>query len=121
MNHDRSGNQRTTSPVYRILLATLALGFCGTFAVIVIPELVRDGGDILGGFGAGFVNPYSTGFSLDVIFCWAVLLVWIIWERVGLGVRYGWICLALGLVPGVATGFATYLLLRHHQITPQRA
>ncbi|MDD3446684.1 MAG: DUF2834 domain-containing protein, partial [Zavarzinia sp.] len=63
-------------------------------------------------FGQGFVNPFSTGYSLDVLTCWAVLAVWIIRDARVAGIRHGWIALVLGIVPGVAVGFAFYLWLR---------
>ncbi|WP_369010820.1 DUF2834 domain-containing protein [Klebsiella pneumoniae] len=31
------------------------------------------------------------------------------------GIRHGWVALLLGVVPGVATGFAVYLLIRLNQ------
>ncbi|MEG9226335.1 DUF2834 domain-containing protein [Aeromicrobium sp. Sec7.5] len=95
------------------LIAVVGAGFALAFAAIVVPALVRDGGDVVGGLAAGFVNPYSSGYSLDVLCCWAVLAIWIVVDRRELQVRHGWVCLVLGIVPGVATGFAAYLLLRH--------
>lgn len=94
------------------LIAVIGVGFAVAFAGIVVPALVRDGGDVLGGLAGGFVNPYSSGYSLDVLCCWAVLAVWVLVDRRELQVRHGWVCLVLGVVPGVATGFAAYLLLR---------
>ncbi|MDF1704101.1 MAG: DUF2834 domain-containing protein [Aeromicrobium sp.] len=95
------------------LIAVVGVAFALAFAGIVIPALVRDGGDVVGGLAAGFVNPYSSGYSLDVLCCWAVLALWVLVDRRELRVRHGWVCLVLGIVPGVATGFAAYLLLRH--------
>lgn len=97
--------------IYRAALVLLGLGFAVAFAVICVPPLIENP-DILGALGQGFVNPYSTGYSLDVLTCWAVLAVFVLWERQTLGIRHGWIALLLGIVPGVATGFAFYLLLR---------
>ncbi|MFA5938404.1 MAG: DUF2834 domain-containing protein [Sinimarinibacterium sp.] len=100
--------------VFKSLLIFLAAGFGVAFSVVVVPPLL-DSGDILGAFGAGFVNPYASGYALDAIMSWAVLAVWVIYEARTLGVRHGWVALLLGVAPGVATGFATYLLLRLHQ------
>jgi hypothetical protein len=47
--------------------------------------------------------------------CWFVLASWIVYEKAKHGVKHGWIPLLLGLVPGVATGFALYLLIRMRQ------
>lgn len=64
---------------------------------------------------AGFVNPYSSGYSIDVIVTWCILCVWVMYESNK--VKHGWVCLLLGLVPGVAVGFALYLFLRDRQLT----
>ena len=64
----------------------------------------------------GFVNPYSSGYSSDVIACWLILMVWIVYEAKNKGVKHGWICILLGAVPGVAVGFALYLILRVKQL-----
>lgn len=99
---------------YRGLLYALGAGFAIVFVVIVVPPLI-DSRDIIAAFAAGFVNPYSTGYSLDVIFCWLVLAVWVLYEARTTSIRYGWIALVIGIVPGVATGFAVYLLMRLKQ------
>lgn len=97
--------------VYRLLLILLGGGFAVAFAVMVLPPLLQDP-DIIGAFAAGFVNPYASGYALDAILCWCVLAVWVVHEARSAGVRHGWIALVLGVAPGVATGFAVYLLLR---------
>ena len=99
---------------YRALLLALALGFAVAFAVMVLPAALRET-DITRFVTDGFVNPYGSGYSLDTILCWCVLAVWVIREARTMGVRHGWLALLLGLVPGVATGFAVYLLLRLRQ------
>ena len=93
--------------VYATLLATLGLGFAGAFVVLCVPPFLENP-DVLGAFGAGFVNPYASGYSLDTITCWLVLALLVTREPV----PYGWTALLIGIVPGVATGFAVYLLLR---------
>lgn len=100
---------------FRILLVLLAVGFAAAFTVIVVPPLLQSG-DIVGAFAAGFVNPYSSGYALDTILCAAVLAVWVIYEAKALGIERGWIALVLCVAPGVATGFAVYLLLRMNQL-----
>ncbi len=100
---------------FRATLLFAALFFTGFFAVVVVPPLVENP-DILGAFAAGFVNPYSSGYSMDVFVCWAILAVWVVYEAKTYSVRKGWVCLLLGIVPGVAVGFAAYLLLRAKQI-----
>jgi hypothetical protein len=104
-------NQSTFS----IVLVALAVGFATVFALIVVPPLLASG-DVIGAIAAGFVNPYSTGYSVDVIMCWFVLAAWVIYEARTLNIRHGWVALLLGLVPGVATGFALYLLIRMRQL-----
>lgn len=96
---------------FRTLLVTLAAAFTAAFVAICVPPFLQNP-DILGAFAGGFVNPYATGYALDVFFSWAVLAVWVAHEAKVKGVRHGWVALVLGVVPGVAVGFATYLLLR---------
>ncbi len=96
-------------------MVAVAVLFTGIFAIVVIPALLQDG-DVLGAFAAGFVNPYSSGYSSDVILCWLALAIWVAYERVQFAIRYGWICLVLGIVPGVAVGLPLYIVLRARQI-----
>lgn len=104
----------TESTFTAVLYAAAAL-FTAIFAVVVVPPLIAEP-DIIGAFAAGFVNPYASGYSSDVIICWVILAAWVAYEARTLGVKHGWICLLLGLVPGVAVGFALYLLLRRRQL-----
>lgn len=103
---------------------TLSLGmglvFAIFFAVYVLPPALESG-DLVGAFAAGFVNPFSTGYSVDTILCGVILIVWIIYEKFALKVRNGWICILLSIVPGVATGFGLYLFLRTRQLNVGQA
>ena len=101
--------------LYKALLITLAAGFAAAFVMICVPPLIENP-DIVGAALAGFVNPFASGYATDVLFCWAVLAVWVIYEARTLGIRHGWVALLLGVVPGVATGFAVYLLMRMKQV-----
>jgi hypothetical protein len=103
-----------STSLFRALLVLFGGGFAVAFAVIVLPPLLQEP-DVIGAFAAGFVNPYASGYALDAILCWCVLAAWVIFEARGAGVRHGWLALVLGVVPGVATGFAVYLLLRLQQ------
>jgi len=100
---------------FRATLILLALGFAAYFSAVVVPPLVADP-DILGAFAAGFVNPYSSGYSTDVIVCWLILAAWVAFEAKSRSVKHGWVCLALGVIPGVAVGLAAYLLVRSRQV-----
>lgn len=102
--------------VYRTLLIGSIVAFTVFFASVVVPPLIENP-DIWGAFAAGFVNPYSSGYSTDVLVCWFVLAVWVIRDAKAYAVQYGWLCLLLGIVPGVAVGFALYLLIRHKQVS----
>lgn len=101
--------------MYQILIALLGLGFAIAFAVTVMPPLMESG-DPIAAAAAGFVNPYAAGYATDAILCWCVLAVWVVYEAKTYSIRHGWLALALGVVPGVATGFALYLLLRQRQL-----
>ncbi len=93
----------------------IALAFTVFFSIVVVPPLIENP-DILGAFAAGFDNPYASGYSADVLFCWATLAIWIVHEAKTLSIKYGWVCLLLGAFPGVAVGFPLYLVLRAKQI-----
>ena len=103
-------NQNT----FRFLLILVAVGFAGTLATLCVPPLIEHP-DLAGAIAAGFANPYASGYALDAIGCWFVLAIWVVYEAKVRRMRHGWIALALGVVPGVTTGFAVYLLLRLKQ------
>jgi Terpene cyclase DEP1 len=107
-----------SATAFRVFLVLLAVGFAVAFVVVVVPPLVESR-DIVGAFAAGFVNPFSSGYALDAIICWLVLAVWVIYEAKAHGIKHGWVALLLGATPGVATGFAIYLLLRMNQQSPK--
>ena len=93
----------------------VGVAFAVAFSVIVIPALLKTG-DVPGAFAAGFVNPFSSGYSLDVILCSVILAVWMLYERSALKIRHGWIVIPLSFAPGVATAFAVYLVMRSRQL-----
>lgn len=99
---------------YLSFLGIIGVGFAAFFFITLGPVLIENP-NVVEAFKAGFVNPYSSGFSTDAICCWVVLAAWVIYEKVEKGIKHGWIALLLGLVPGVATGFALYLALRMQQ------
>ncbi|MDX1959996.1 MAG: DUF2834 domain-containing protein [Leptospiraceae bacterium] len=51
------------------------------FCFLVLPPFFKDP-DIIRAFAAGFVNPYSSGYSVDVFCSWALLLAWIIYDLI---------------------------------------
>jgi len=104
---------------FRILISMVAIAFATFVAVVVMPPLIESG-DVIGALAAGFVNPYAAGYSIDTISCWFVLAIWIIHEAKTLGMRHGWVCLLLGIFPGVAVGFGLYLLLRTRRLNQAR-
>ena len=97
--------------LYLGLAAFLGAAFAVFFLLTCVPAVLETG-DVLGAFAAGFVNPFAAGYSTDVLFCWAILARFIVYEARTRGVKHGWVALVLGVVPGVATGFATYLVVR---------
>lgn len=105
--------------LFKTICLLLAVGFTTVFVIVVVPPLMANF-DVFGAFAAGFVNPYASGYSTDVFFCWAILAVWVVYEAKSVGVRHGWWCLLLGVVPGVAVGFALYLVVRLRQVETRR-
>ena len=102
--------------VFESLVLLFAAAFALVFLFVVVPPLLESG-DIIGAFAAGFVNPFSAGYSIDVILCAAILFIWIIYERANLGVKHGWVAIPLSFMPGVATGFGVYLFIRSRQLS----
>ncbi len=99
--------------IFKTGISLVALAFTIVFCIVVIPPFIENP-DIVAALKAGFVNPYSSGYSTDVLCCWVILLIWICYEYPK--VKYGWVALVLGFVPGVAFGFALYLYLRTSQL-----
>lgn len=106
--------------IFKRLMIAAAASFTLFFCIVVLPPLFADP-DVLGAFAAGFVNPYASGYATDVFFCWAILAVWVVYESRKHAIKNGWVCLVLGIVPGVAVGFALYLLLRHKHFSKSEA
>lgn len=96
-------------------LSLIGIGFALFFFATVVPPLLENP-DVIGAIAAGFVNPYAAGYSTDVITCWLVLAVWVVYDAINNKVKHGWLCLVIGMIPGVATGFALYLVLRGKQL-----
>ena len=101
--------------MFRISLIVIAVLFSLFFLLVFIPPIIANP-DLVGVFLAGFDNPYVTGYSVDLITCWFVLILWVWFEAKNNSIKHGWICVLLGLVPGVAVGFSLYLLLRYSQL-----
>jgi hypothetical protein len=101
-------------------VSVIGIGFAIFFFTMVIPPLLENP-DLIGAIAAGFVNPYAAGYATDAIACWLVLAIWVIYDASAHNVKHGWLCLVLGAIPGVATGFALYLILRGKQIEISKA
>ncbi len=104
-----------TEPLFKATIIAAAAVFTALFAYWCIPPMIANP-DIVGAFAAGFVNPYASGYAADTLACWVILTAWIAFEARTKGVRHGWIFAVLGIIPGVAVGFAGYLILRTHQL-----
>lgn len=96
-----------------ILLSTLF--FLGVLFIYAMPYAIELADPISISL-AGFVNPISSAWATDVITTWCILAFWIFYEAKQYGIKRGWVCLPLGIFPGVAFGFCLYLLIRHKQI-----
>ncbi|WP_417609863.1 DUF2834 domain-containing protein [Parasphingorhabdus sp.] len=104
-----------TETMFKTVIIATAAAFLLVFGAVVLPPLIADP-DVPAAFAAGFVNPYASGYSADVLACWLILAAWILHERHSRGIRHGWLCILLGVIPGVAAGFALYLLIRMRQL-----
>ena len=93
----------------------LAAAFVVALAVFVVPTFVDDHLDLAHAFDQALLNPYDTGFAMDLLFTYLILVTWVVYEAIYRDVRYGWIAVALGLLVGVSVGFAAYLVIRHRE------
>jgi Terpene cyclase DEP1 len=100
--------------LFHFSVALIGALFILAFCVVVVPAFIETP-DIIAAFAGGFVNPFASGYSLDVVFCWCLLAIWVLFEAKEKGIRFGWVALVVGVVPGVAAGFALYLLIRYRR------
>jgi len=105
--------------LFEVAVLFFGAAFAVAFSVIVVPALLESG-DVVGAFAAGFVNPFSSGYSLDVILCAVILMIWMVYERSALSIRHGWVVVPLCFAPGVATAFAVYLVIRSRQLEKRK-
>lgn len=75
--------------LFKGTILSLGLGFAVAFGIIVLPAFFKNP-DIFGSFAAGFVNPFAAGYSMDTIFCWLILAIWVAYEAKVRQIRYGW-------------------------------
>jgi len=71
------------SESFRFIVFLVAPAFTIFFLLAIVPALIQNF-DVLGALAAGFVNPYSSGYSTNVIACWLILVVWIVYENLRL-------------------------------------
>ena len=81
---------------FKTLLILIEVSFVVFAAVVFFAPIIKNP-DIIGVLKAGFVNPYATTYSVDLIACWVVLIIWIIYERNELRIKNGWVCIPIGL------------------------
>jgi len=100
---------------FKTILVLVIIGFTLFWFGYFLPPIIKDP-DIAVILQSGFVNSYATGFSIDLIACWVVLILLVVYESKNKSIKHGWVCILLGLVPGVVVGWSVYLLLRHSQL-----
>lgn len=98
--------------VFALMIVAIALSFSALFFVQVLPAVSPLVDLPRAALLDGLVNPTALGYTADTLATGLVLIAWIVYERVALGVRHGWIAALLCLVPGVVVGLTAYLLLR---------
>lgn len=104
------------SKTVEIIYLLLAGAFAAYFTIVVVPPLIANP-NVIAAFAAGFVNPYASGYAMDTILCGVILSVWVIYESSIKRVKYGLLVLPLILLPGVATAFGVYLVLRARTVS----
>jgi len=106
---------RVSDKIFKAILVLVIIGFTVFFFAYFLPPIIKDP-DIVVILQSGFVNSYATGFSIDLIACWVVLILFVFYESKTKSIKYGWVCILLGLVPGVVVGWSVYLILRNSQL-----
>lgn len=101
------------------ILIALGAAFVLTLGIVALPTFLEDGLSLVSALEGSFANPYASGVAIDILFTYAVLAAWVIYEYQYRDVQHGWVALVLGLIIGVAVGLALYLLIRHKEIGPQ--
>ena len=100
---------------FRTALVLVIISFTIFFLAFFLPPIIKNP-DIVGVLKAGFVNPYASGYSIDLIACWFVLILLVLYESKTKSIKHGWVCVVLGLVPGVVVGWSAYFLVRNKQL-----
>lgn len=108
----------TAERVYVASLVLIAGAFSVAFFALIVPGIFPIHDFVQQTLLNGYVNPTAAGYTTDTLACACVLTAWVIYERITLGIRGGWIALVVSVVPGVAVGFAAYLLIRMRGLRP---
>ncbi len=77
--------------------------------------------DLLEFVRQAMVNPASASLSLDLIVAFTAYCVFVIAEARRIGMRHGWIFVALGLCVAFACAFPLFLLLRERHLRRRAA
>jgi hypothetical protein len=89
-------------------------------------DWMSEGGNILNPkafFGDAIDAGGTAAFlSIDMLFAWAVFMVWVVTDakRIGLGARWGWAFVGLSYI-GVSLAFPIYLVTRERFLEKQLA
>jgi len=84
-------------------------------------EWMRGGGNILNPiqFFKDAMAPGGTAafLSIDMAVAWVVFMIWVVFDsqRIGLGMKWGWLFLALSFI-GVSMAFPVYLVTRERYL-----
>ncbi len=101
--------------IFYSLLVIFSVFYTGLFLWLFVPAQISNP-DMIFALTSGFVNPYSSVYSADLLVCWAILALWIWYEAKVHSIKRGWLCILLGFAPGVAVGLSVYLIMRNRQL-----
>ena len=124
MHHHAHGWRRRSGIAINTIIASAQhamVAFSVVFFAVVVPGIWPNTDFVQQALLDGYVNATAAGYTTDTLACACVLATWVVYERFTLGVCGGWVALVVSLVPGVAVGFAAYLLIRRRSLSSPRA
>lgn len=71
--------------IFKTAIIAIAAIIAGVFCRVEMLPLIANP-DVVGALAAWFANPYSSGYSADVIACWAIFGAWIFYEAQAHGI-----------------------------------
>jgi len=101
--------------IFKRLIVGAAAVFVAVYLLYSLPAAIDMA--VMDVIYAGFVNPIASGYSVDALCSWFIFVCWVLFERQQYGIKWGWVCILIATVPGIALGFCVYLIVRQKQMS----